>query len=1009
MKVIKTGKKYQVRRGIALVLSFILIVSLWQAEVRATTDEFGETVVSLFGTTFVIQEDGSLWTWGGNGSGQLGDGSTDNRAYPVKIMEQVVTAALGEGVAFALKADSSLWAWGYNSAGQLGIGTTTDARTPQKVLEDVREIVIGESSTYALKEDGSLWSWGWNDAGQLGDGTTVDRSYPAKVMDDIRQVITRDKSVYAIDAYDDLWVWGENSNHQLGIGSSNYVNPNPQKILDNVQSVQANYNSAYALKGDGSLWAWGNEVVAGAVMMNYPTPQKVMDNVSQFAADSGGVYAIKDDGNLWTWNHPQSLFPASTMMSGENQLLPDVEEIMVSKGQSAYAKKTDGSLWSWGRNDDGQLGDGSFMSRAVPAKVMDDVWRYVVSDANVYVIKNDDSLWAWGQNRYYGQLGIGTTFDQGSPQKVTDEVKNVFFSSDSVFALLNDNSLWSWGNNGSGQLGIGKLDSQQLTPHKVIEKVAIPGDTMISNEPLVVTPKPLSTALEAIVRQQIGKLSGDLTDTDWSKLTRLDLTSAYLQDLGGLEKARNLQELDLSFAQIDDIMTLALLPNLRVVILKNSKLPDDQLALLKRKLSGVKFRIMNISISDNQVRLWNTNQTGDTLTRAAEEIIENAGRQQLGSSNGLFVINKANAKNGAQKAEAVKDQLYAKATFEGKELNKELETIVKFSLAASAQPLTKIRIDKGVSQLPEVDRLIIEVNPEVSLEMNSEQLQAAGDLEIEIEEVKAGARINLMAGEALGGNAKKSKTYKVKMKKGKKTSKVGLSMKTDDDPYNVICRKGANGEEIIGGKYDKKTKKMSAKIGDDGEYYVRKNEKNFTDIEGLPTKQKEMIKILASKGILQGNSIGQFMPNQTITRSEILTVLVRLSYAYDNSAVSNFYDVAKNAWYYPYISSGAEIGVVNGYPDNSFKPNNVVGAAEMAKMNAMMLVYKKGYRFPKEVQKYLAKLAQNSNIPAWAVAYIAMGEREGFLLKAASGFYDGTQMMTRQQAAEMLYRLYEKL
>ena len=134
-----------------------------------------------------------------------------------------------------------------------------------------------------------------------------------------------------------------------------------------------------------------------------------------------------------------------------------------------------------------------------------------------------------------------------------------------------------------------------------------------------------------------------------------------------------------------------------------------------------------------------------------------------------------------------------------------------------------------------------------------------------------------------------------------------------------------------------------------------------------------------------------------------------MSYAYDSSANSAFSDVTKGIWYYPYVSSGVKLGAVNGYPDNTFKPGNSVGAAELAKMNCMMLVYKKGYHFPKEMQSYLAKLAQGSNVPEWAKAYIAMAEREGLLLKTANGLYDGGQAITRRQAAEMLYRLYEKL
>lgn len=449
---------------------------------------------------------------------------------------------------------------------------------------------------------------------------------------------------------------------------------------------------------------------------------------------------------------------------------------------------------------------------------------------------------------------------------------------------------------------------------------------------------------------------------------------------------------------------------------------NGQIDSLSLELPKAEWMWKKVTITNAAVKNWNTAQTGDNLTGSAESIIAEAGKQELKVADSTVVINKKLTETGLIKAEAVKEQLYAKAAIENKELNKSLDTVVKIEVNHAQKDWTEmtIRIEKDVEQLKEMDRLVIDVDSDISLEISNEQLQdniAANDFEITIEEVKGDTgvlpyflqdkRENQRVG--FGGSGEKTKRYQIKMKKKQEGAQIGLSLRSPDNPYTAIFRKTATGEEVIGGKYDAKTRKLSVKIGQDGEYYVKKNEKNFVDIEGLPKAQKEMIKVLASKGVLKGNEKGFFNPKAGISRSELLTILVRLSYVYDEQAVSSFSDVKAGSWYYPYVSSGQKIGVVNGYWDNTFKPKDLVGAAEMAKMNTMILVHKKRYRFPQKNDPYLEKLAKNSNIPTWAVRYIAMAEREGFLLKTGNGVYDGAKTLTRGEAAEMLYRLWEKL
>jgi uncharacterized protein YaiE (UPF0345 family) len=126
-----------------------------------------------------IQSDGSLWAWGRNEEGQLGDGTTKEKHSPVRIGTAAdwQTVEAGQYHTVALKSDGSLWAWGDNSVGLLGDGTTISRYSPVRIGTDTdwQAVEAGFHHTVALKSDGSLWAWGLNNAGQLGDGTIEDR------------------------------------------------------------------------------------------------------------------------------------------------------------------------------------------------------------------------------------------------------------------------------------------------------------------------------------------------------------------------------------------------------------------------------------------------------------------------------------------------------------------------------------------------------------------------------------------------------------------------------------------------------------------------------------------------------------------------------------------------------------------------------------------------------------------------------------------------------------------
>jgi YD repeat-containing protein len=145
--------------------------------------------------TVALKNDGTVWAWGYNAQGQLGDGTTTQRTVPVQVMASpgvgltnVKAIAAGYKHTVVVKNDGTVWTWGWNSDGQLGDGTTTDRKTPVQVsgLTNVKAVAAGYYHTVALKNDGTVWSWGYNYYGQLGDGTsgdTASKSAPVQVKD----------------------------------------------------------------------------------------------------------------------------------------------------------------------------------------------------------------------------------------------------------------------------------------------------------------------------------------------------------------------------------------------------------------------------------------------------------------------------------------------------------------------------------------------------------------------------------------------------------------------------------------------------------------------------------------------------------------------------------------------------------------------------------------------------------------------------------------------------------
>lgn len=306
------------------------------------------------GHTAAVDSGGSLWTWGYNAFGQLGNDSKTNSAVPVKVLDGVVSVSCGEDHTAAIKTDGTLWMWGRNYYGQLGTGTTADSATPVKVLDGVAAVVCGENHTAALKTDGTLWAWGSG----LQSGSQSAQT-PAKVMDNVKDISCQDDCIAVIKTDNRVFLWNRVSNEEM-LGTNAVV------------AVSCGVSHMAVISPDGGLCTAGSndcgQLGDGTTDMALFFYQ-VMDNVAAVNCGINYTAAIKTDGTLWTWGwnvYGQLGNNFQWNDTGVNDQIIQTLPVKVLDGAAAVscgrnhtiAVKTDGTLWTWGSNSYGQLGNG---------------------------------------------------------------------------------------------------------------------------------------------------------------------------------------------------------------------------------------------------------------------------------------------------------------------------------------------------------------------------------------------------------------------------------------------------------------------------------------------------------------------------------------------------------------------------------------------------------------------------------------------------------------------------
>ena len=338
--------------------------------------------------TCALKSDTTVWCWGINTSGQLGDGTTTLRNRPVQVngLSGIVSVESSNDYACALKSDNTMWCWGNNGFGQLGNGTTTNSSAPVQVssLTGVTQFATGYGHVCALKSDGSVVCWGWNVMMNLGTGTTTSSSTPVTPsgLTSASQVRAGAYGgcVLLVDAT--VRCWGAGGSGQLGNGGTTYqtsTKTQPTALTGVSGLSNAKGQHSCAIMSDKTIKCWGyndHGQVGIGTTTNQLTPALVttISDVVDISSNNHTTCAVKTDGTAWCWGWAgwNQLGNGSNVDKFVPTEVPNVSgAIQISAGYThTCVVLADTTIKCWGRNNSSELGDGTATGRATAVSVM---------------------------------------------------------------------------------------------------------------------------------------------------------------------------------------------------------------------------------------------------------------------------------------------------------------------------------------------------------------------------------------------------------------------------------------------------------------------------------------------------------------------------------------------------------------------------------------------------------------------------------------------------------------
>lgn len=453
-----------------------------------------------------VDETDTLYCWGDNGFGQLGQNNNSDQSSPTQVADagQWQMATAGENHSCGIQTDGTLWCWGNNEAGQLGQGHTQHQAIISQVEHSTtwRWVTAGASHTCAIDADYLPYCWGLNLQGQLGTGAPLKVNSTLAIQYELSDNwISVDsghahtcglKQTFGDPTLKTLWCGGLNHYGQLGIHSiANMDEPQqisgPDQTLEYWREISLGQYTSCAISFDQALYCWGNNNLgqlghanASNVIANWGPNTKISiggDNWLKIRSGAVHTCGIKNTDELWCWGDnsrgqstgsvtvgadtaepPTRIAGAwkDVAVGGYIDLLGDDDTPVHAKGGHTCAIDTSNQLHCWGENNYSQLGNGATNTQTDPSILVnsDTDWSSVVAgNSHSCAIKTDQSLFCWGRFER-GATGTANT-PALVPTQIADDNNTwleVFAGEIHTCAIDTDNKIWCWGSNREGQL-----------------------------------------------------------------------------------------------------------------------------------------------------------------------------------------------------------------------------------------------------------------------------------------------------------------------------------------------------------------------------------------------------------------------------------------------------------------------------------------------------------------------------------------------------------------------------
>ena len=370
---------------------------------------------------------GGLWSWGDNEKGRLGQNNQVDYSSPKQVGSDTnwadIASTTGNNCA-AIKSDGTLWVWGQNPGGvlgqnqasaqlaavsspvQVGSDTTWASKSDEEFGSDRSKFSTG-GNILAIKTDGTLWGWGYNQYGLVANNTSTPTTYSSPVQipgTTWKYVSSNGQCIHGIKTDGTLWGWGRTQYGWVGnnVHSDNINYSSPVQIPGTTwRTINLRNFNVLATKTDGTLWAWGVNV-GGSLgqnnMISYSSPVQIPGTTwkQAVAGENDEAAGVKTDGTLWVWGYNENgLFGIPSIAADDKRSSPvqvpgtTWNNLEVFNG-GMFATKTDGTLWSWGKNTAGQLGQnyitpGSNNGRSSPVQIPGTTWKRIAGTRNDFV------------------------------------------------------------------------------------------------------------------------------------------------------------------------------------------------------------------------------------------------------------------------------------------------------------------------------------------------------------------------------------------------------------------------------------------------------------------------------------------------------------------------------------------------------------------------------------------------------------------------------------------------